>query len=201
MSSHACKYAVGESWIPGAASGLFAAQNIAHDEVVCEYFGKRYTTADALKLADKSYLMRLGEQMYVDSREQMDCMARYINDCRNPLCYNVRFDKDPSQCLARIVAIRDIDAGEELFCDYGKWYWLKLSPCRLTFMDVQKRKQAAAVGRSADALSSTVVVVGPDSSPMFEGGVPGVNASAVPNADAGTTVETVFLSVGEAVPR
>jgi len=143
MSVKTPKYTVADSWIPGAASGLFASQPIAHEEVVCEYFGKHYPTAEAIKLVDKSYLMRLGEQIYVDSREQMDCMARYINDCRNPLCYNVRFDKDPVNGIARIVAIRDIVPGEELFVDYGKWYWLKLNPSRLTFMDVQKYKQSA----------------------------------------------------------
>ena len=56
----------------------------------------RLTPCPALcggRLPDKSYLMRLGGFTYVDARERPTCLARYINDCRNPLGHNVRFDK------------------------------------------------------------------------------------------------------------
>lgn len=39
--------------------------------------------------------MRLGPQVYVDARECMDVLARFINDCRNPVKHNVTFVKQP----------------------------------------------------------------------------------------------------------
>ena len=43
----------------------------------------------------QAYLMRLGPQVYVDARECMDVLARFINDCRNPVKHNVTFVKQP----------------------------------------------------------------------------------------------------------
>lgn len=128
------------SWIPCSGFGLFANRKILYGEVICTYFGTKYGTADALKLVDKSYLMRLGIQCYIDSNDHLNCLARYINDCRNALCYNVRFDKKMEDEIAQVIAIRDIEENEELYVDYGKWYWLSLEPSKLTFMDVQSNK-------------------------------------------------------------
>ena len=133
--------AVGQSWIQNAGMGLFATKNIKYGELICCYYGENLCTADALKRVDKSYLMRLGEQCYVDALDNLECCARYINDCRNPLCYNATFDKCPVEHLARVVAIRDIDAGEEIFVNYGKWYWLQLSSSKLTYNEVQALKK------------------------------------------------------------
>lgn len=125
------------SWI-GEFSGLFARKALSEGQVICIYHGKLLRTSDAIKLDDKSYLMRLGEQVYVDAREKLDCLARFINDCRNPAGYNVRFEKHPSAGVALIVATRDVKAGEELFVDYGKWYWLRQYPTRLSFSELQR---------------------------------------------------------------
>lgn len=67
--------------------------------------------------------MRLGPQVYVDLKSDTSALARYINDCRNSSLYNVRFEKLPEEGKALVVATRQISAGEELFVDYGKWYW------------------------------------------------------------------------------
>jgi hypothetical protein len=56
--------------------GLFADRAYLKGEVLCKYTGKVLRTKDALRLGDKSYLMRLGEQCYVDSRECMEVQAR-----------------------------------------------------------------------------------------------------------------------------
>ncbi|CAM9493225.1 unnamed protein product, partial [Heterosigma akashiwo] len=53
-------------------------------EVICEYTGTIYNTKQAIKLKDKSYLMRLGPQVYIDANQHPSVVARYINDCRNP---------------------------------------------------------------------------------------------------------------------
>lgn len=56
--------------------GLFANVRFHKDEVVCRYVGKVLRTVEAMRLEDKSYLMRLGEQCYVDAREDLSCHAR-----------------------------------------------------------------------------------------------------------------------------
>ncbi len=42
------------------------------------------------------------------------------------------FQKCPEDKCARVVALRDIAVGEEIFADYGKWYWASLKPSRMS---------------------------------------------------------------------
>ena len=122
--------------------GLYARRPIKEGEIVCAYVGDILTTKEALHLSNKDYLMRLGEQRYVDSKPYTGVAARYINDCINPAGWNIEFQKRPRQGYALVVAIRDINRGQELFGSYGKWYWLgarkTIKPVRLSFMDVQR---------------------------------------------------------------
>jgi hypothetical protein len=112
------------SAIPNAGYGLYATQLFKKGATICEYTGNVLRTKEALRVTDKSYLMRLGPQVYVDARECLDVASRYINDCRNPAKHNVCFDKYPDSCKALVVSLRDISPGEELYVDYGRWYWL-----------------------------------------------------------------------------
>lgn len=190
------KVCVRDSLIPGAGAGLFAARPIAAEEVVTTYRGRAHRTADAIKLTDKSYLMRLGPQAYIDADSEwflmeelgiplsppgivdvgpglvqvgggpapkdalgpearvravaMDdtrmheinaekesrareanpssssgqtgpeciAMGRFLNDARP---YNCFFEKFSDR--ADVVALRDIEPGEELYVSYGKLYW------------------------------------------------------------------------------
>ncbi len=56
--------------------GLFANQKIIQGEIICKYTGDIHRTVPALRLKDKSYLMRLGEQVYVDALAHPDVKAR-----------------------------------------------------------------------------------------------------------------------------
>lgn len=47
-------------------------------------------------------------QVYCDAHDDLTMLARYINDCRNPLGYNVKFVKLPEEKKALVVASRDI---------------------------------------------------------------------------------------------
>jgi SET domain-containing protein len=161
----------GNSWIEGGGEGLFAKRKIDEGEVFLVYVGKLKRTVDALRTQDKSYMMRLGEQNYVDSRDTPLCMGRYINDCRNLAGYNARFDKRPSLNRADVVsfislhskddhtsyadlytylyflssckvATRVIFPDEEIFVDYGKWYWASGQPSsRLSFSQLRSHKK------------------------------------------------------------
>lgn len=57
--------------------GLFANKDFEKDSIVCVYTGNVLRTRDALRLEDKSYLMRLGEQCYIDAKDTLDVVARY----------------------------------------------------------------------------------------------------------------------------
>lgn len=120
-----------ESKIPGAGLGLFSTRAYAMGDVICIYTGKPLRTVQAMRLEDKSYLMRLGPQVYADAGPCMDVMARYINDCRVSSRYNVTFVKQPAHRRALVTATRDVAPGDELYVDYGKWYWAKLKPNKL----------------------------------------------------------------------
>ena len=116
---------VKQSWLSQegltAFNGLFATKHYKQGDVVCVYTGRVYRTSAAQALADKSYLMRIGEQCYIDARESgwvpelaeedaenkesthdtalhPPCIARYINDSINPAGYNVAFKKYPKPC-------------------------------------------------------------------------------------------------------
>lgn len=106
----------------------------------------------AMRLENKSYLMRIGPQEYIDAREELEVLARFINDCRNPAVYNVRFEKRPGEGRAMVVAVRPISAGEELFVDYGRWYWASLRPKQLAVKHAAEILQAVEAAREADSL-------------------------------------------------
>ncbi|POM73048.1 Hypothetical protein PHPALM_10140 [Phytophthora palmivora] len=116
---------VRDSKIPGAGKGLFATKHYARGSTICEYSGVVLPNEAALKLKDKSYLMKLGNGVYVDALHCPDVLARYINDCRGHRGgFNVHFQKRPEDGKADVVAMRDIQPGEELYVNYGRLYWL-----------------------------------------------------------------------------
>lgn len=116
---------VRESKIPGAGKGLFATRLHERSSTICEYSGVVLPNEVAWKLHDKSYLMKIGDNVYVDALKCPDVLARYINDCRGRRGgFNVHFVKRPEDGRADVVAMRDIQPGEELYVNYGRLYWL-----------------------------------------------------------------------------
>jgi len=132
---------VAPSWIPEANQGLFAKRNIMRGQVVTCYVGELLSTKDAIRREDKSYLMRIGQELYIDSMRSHMCLARYINDCKNAAGYNVFFLKSKIERCAWVISLRDIRKGEELFVDYGRWYWLgPTKGQQLSFFKLSKLK-------------------------------------------------------------
>lgn len=145
---------VGKTTLIGCSfHGLFAGRSFRQGDLVCVYSGTTLPTKAAIQLEDKSYLMRLGEQNYVDAKHHPDVLARYasrsfegyadkswltsrvclgplryINDCIVKEGHNVIFEKQPENNRALVRALRDIAVGEEIFVDYGKWYWAGSKP-------------------------------------------------------------------------
>ena len=56
--------------------GLYAKRYFKRGETVCKYLGDNMRTIDAIRLQDKSYLMRLGEQTYIDALSHEQVYAR-----------------------------------------------------------------------------------------------------------------------------
>jgi SET domain-containing protein len=122
---------VKKSNVFGAGQGLFVKRPVVTGQVLCSYTGDVLRTKEAIVLDDKSYLMRLGPEVYVDARNDKSVLARFINDCRDQKGYNVRFVKLPGERCALIEAIRNIEPGEELYVNYGRFYWFGKCPSRL----------------------------------------------------------------------
>ncbi|KAL3658126.1 hypothetical protein V7S43_016969 [Phytophthora oleae] len=116
---------VRDSNIPGAGKGLFATKLHPRGSTVCVYSGEVLPNEAAWKLKDKAYLMKLGDGVYVDALNCPNVLARYINDCRGHCGgFNVHFQKRPEDGKADVVAMRDIQPGQELYVNYGRLYWL-----------------------------------------------------------------------------
>ncbi|CAF0743883.1 unnamed protein product, partial [Didymodactylos carnosus] len=114
-----------------AGKGLYAKSAINANAIVCIYKGRTLRTIDAIRQKDKTYLMRLGPQCYVDPSDDVTILGRYINDARNKRYQNVYFDKRPDENCAYVIAKRNIASGEEIYADYGRWYWLSKPATKL----------------------------------------------------------------------
>lgn len=63
------------------------------------------------------------------------------------------FDKRPEDKCAYVRAMKDILPGEEIFVDYGKWYWLKKAPVRF----VSPKSTLEAVSQIAEEDSAEIL--------------------------------------------
>ena len=59
-------------------NGLFTKKTYLHGDVVCQYYGDKLRTIEAIRLQDKTYLMRLGEQCYIDAKNYPSIYARQV---------------------------------------------------------------------------------------------------------------------------
>jgi Proteins containing SET domain len=108
-------------------TGGFARVHIAAGTTVAEYVGEKITKEESLRRceADNHYIFDWDEQFDLDGNVEWN-LARFINHSCSPNC-EAQWDGDHIW----IVAIRDIEPGEELTFNYG--YDLedyKDHPCR-----------------------------------------------------------------------
>ena len=118
------------SQIPGAGNGLYTAIPIWKHEIISLFKGKILSQDEAdqrAKAGHNQYFINMPDGTIMDSMH-VKCFARYANDAEGPVKNGsginsaITLDDDNHVCL---VAIRDINAGEEIFCSYGKRYWRK----------------------------------------------------------------------------
>ena len=101
---------------PGKGLGLFTRAAIPARSFVAEYTGKRISTKEADTLPTR-YLFEIDSKWTIDGSPRSN-IARYINHSCAPNC-----EADIKGGRIMILAVRDIEAGEELTFDYGEEYF------------------------------------------------------------------------------
>jgi len=131
---------VRKSQIPNAGNGLYyepthgKSRLIIHrDSIICYYTGYRHNFLSQKYLKNKSYLLNISGDILVDPYPTPNIKGRYINDPRNEEVVNCQFVPDVKTFSCKVVALRDIQAGEELFVSYGEMYWSNQGSCGTVF--------------------------------------------------------------------
>lgn len=118
------------SQIPNSGKGLFTAIKIYKDEVITLFKGKVLTHKEAetiAKAGNDQYFINLLDGTILDSNF-VACFAKYANDASGFSASafknnaKIALDEEENVCL---IALKNIKAGEEIFCSYGKSYWKK----------------------------------------------------------------------------
>ena len=111
------------STIPGAGSGLFAAEDFREGRRLVEYTGRILTLKQTMSLADRSYLKMVTLNRHIDGSVPEASVARYVNDHIDKARINTRFVTVGGRRVY-VEALRDVALGQELFCDYGRAHWV-----------------------------------------------------------------------------
>ena len=114
------------STIPGAGKGLFTNSFIAKGSQIVEYKGTITTWEKVKDDASNGYIYFLKPNYVIDGRDHPKSLARYANDAKGlsktkGKANNARFLNEGLRVF--LIATKDIDAGEEIFADYGRNYW------------------------------------------------------------------------------
>ncbi len=121
---------VNESQIEGAGKGLFTAIKIFKDEIISVFKGEILSATEIKKRIKNNadaYFINMVDGRIMDSMNTK-CFAKYANDAqgisKSRFKNNavISLDENDNVC---IVATKNIKAGEEIFCSYGKQYWEK----------------------------------------------------------------------------
>lgn len=128
--------------------GLFATKPIKKGDRIIEYFGPLLDSQnDKHDEIENKYLFELNGRWTIDGSTRRN-VARYINHSCRP---NAESDVQPRNRKVFIVAIKNIQPGEEINYDYGKEYfneYLKPIGCKCGHCE-KKRKLARAEARAA----------------------------------------------------
>lgn len=117
------------SIIEGAGLGLFAKKDIPKGTIIDAYYGRRIGLKEYYEISDyrSAYIMTINDNEFIEAGEEKNFVS-YINDAcgltRNTgIRNNCKFDLDQSGKEMLLITTRNIKAGSELFCPYGKSYW------------------------------------------------------------------------------
>ena len=117
------------SLIIGAGKGLFSAISINKNELISIFKGELLQEKSAnkrIELRQDNFFMNLPNGKILDTMNT-DCFAKYANDAKGVQTSSfknnalITINQKKQICL---VAKVNIKAGSEIFCSYGKAYWL-----------------------------------------------------------------------------
>lgn len=111
------------STIKNAGRGLFAKVNLKPGDTVGEYTGKILTDkqTESEPYVESEYILWVCTDCNILGEGPLANHTRYINHSEKP---NSRIVASTRWKKARIEAIQQIKAGEEIFIDYGPDYWI-----------------------------------------------------------------------------
>lgn len=121
------KVAVKGSTLPGAGKGLFAKDFIPKGARIVEYKGRITTWKEVDGLdGQNGYIYYVKRDHVIDASRHTKALARYANDAKGlhrlkGLTNNADYVEDGLRVY--IESKKNIQAGEEIFVDYGKEYW------------------------------------------------------------------------------
>lgn len=116
-------FEIKESTIPGAGLGLFARTTIHPGDTIGPYVGKILSDAQANRepYVNSLYLVWVCKDCWIYGEPPYANYTRFINhDEKRP---NTELVTSSRWKKARIIAIRKIQPGHEIFFDYGESYW------------------------------------------------------------------------------
>jgi len=119
---------VKKSTLKGAGKGLFTTKAIPKGTRIVEYKGKIGTWKEASSgRSFNGYIYYVNKDHVIDAKKTVDALARYANDARGlskieGLNNNSKYVIDDNNRVY-IEAVKNIDAGGEIFVGYGKEYW------------------------------------------------------------------------------
>lgn len=116
------------SQLPNSGIGLFTKVFIAKGKLIAEYVGERITHTEANKRAAEhkdQYFVDMGDGTILDPMNT-ECFAKYANDAvglvKSHFKNNALIQLNGEGGVG-LYALRNIKAGEEIFCAYGDEYW------------------------------------------------------------------------------
>lgn len=118
------------STLENAGKGLFTAIEIYKHEIIAIFEGEILSENEIENRVvnnNDQYFINMIDGTILDSMHSY-CLAKFANDAeaskvsKNKNNSIITLDDENNVC---IIAIKKIKAGQEIFCDYGKKYWLK----------------------------------------------------------------------------
>ena len=127
------------SRLPGAGVGLFASRCFQQKAVICTYSGYESSVAPRSTSRSQYVWSDRWETIFIDARRFNSCYGRFINDSLDEHKDNVYIEVG-SDGVARVIALRHIEAYEELYMSYGAAYWREVEGVA---EDIKARAMAA----------------------------------------------------------
>jgi uncharacterized protein len=120
---------VKKSQLPNAGKGLYTNASLKKGDIIIEYLGEIIDWKEYIKRVaeDKDgYLFFINKNYCIDSYNTPEHKARYSNDAQGltrvkGLKNNSVYEIQGKKCFVK--ALRNIEAGEEIFVSYSKEYW------------------------------------------------------------------------------